>query len=55
MVVIEAEGFPGMALIMGGTLHDTSWLNPTMALFGDSAQPWLAINDDMKRFPRMPS
>jgi len=55
MVVIEAEGFPGMALIMGGTLDDTSWLNPTIALFSDSAQPWLAITHDMKRFPRMPS
>ncbi len=32
-VVIEAEGFPGMALIMGGTLDDPSWLKPTMALF----------------------
>ena len=24
-VVIEAEGFPDMALIMGGTLDDPSW------------------------------
>ena len=55
VIVIEAEGFPGMALIMGGTLDDPSWLNPTMALFGDSAQPWLAITHDMKCFPRMPS
>ena len=31
--MIEAEGFPGMALIMGGTLDDPSWLKPTMALF----------------------
>jgi len=35
-VFVEAEGFPGMALIMGGTLDDTSWLKPTMALFCDS-------------------
>jgi hypothetical protein len=55
MVVIEAEGFPGMALIMGGTLDNTSWLNPTMSLFCDSAQPWLAITHEMKRFPRMPN
>jgi hypothetical protein len=44
-----------MALIMGGTLDDTSWLKPTMALFCDSAQPWLAISHEMKSFPRMPS
>jgi hypothetical protein len=55
VVVIEAEGFPGMALIMGGTLDDPSWLNPTMALFCDSAQPWLTITHEMNRFPRMPS
>ena len=54
-VFVEAEGFPGMALIMGGTLDDSSWLKPTMALFNDSAQPWLAITHQMKSFPRMPS
>jgi len=42
-VFVEAEGFPGMALIMGGTLDDTSWLKPTMALFCDSAQHYLAL------------
>jgi hypothetical protein len=54
-VVIEAEGFPGMALIMGGTLDDPSWLKPGLALFCDSAQPWLSVNHEMKRFPRMPA
>ena len=55
VVVIEAEGFPGMALIMGGTLDDSGWLNPSMAFFCNSAQPWLAITHEMNRFPRMPS
>ena len=55
VVLVEAEGFPGMTRIMGGTLDDTSWLNPTIALFGDSAQPWVAITHEMKRFPRMPT
>jgi len=54
-VFVEAEGFPGMALIMGGSLDDTTSLTPTMALFCDSAQPWLAIGHEMKSFPRMPS
>jgi hypothetical protein len=31
----------------------TSRLKPTMALFCDSAQPWLAISHEMKSFPRM--
>lgn len=53
-VIVEAEGFPGMALIMGGTLDDTTSLTPTMALFCHAAQPWLAISHEMKSFPRMP-
>jgi hypothetical protein len=55
VVVIEAEGFPGMALIMAGTLDDPSWLKPTMALYCASAQPWVAVDPDMKNFPQMPS
>jgi len=54
-VFIEAEGFPGMILIMGGTLDDTSWLKPTMNLFCDSAQPWVAITKETKNFARMPT
>jgi hypothetical protein len=53
-LLIEAEGFPGMTLIMGGTLDDTSWLKPTMQLFCDSAQPWIAISPDTKNHARMP-
>jgi hypothetical protein len=39
----------------GRDTDDTSWLKPKMALFCDSAQPWLAISHEMKSFPRMPS
>ena len=55
MLTIYAEGFPGMTLIMGGTLDDTSWLKPTIQLFCDSAQPWVAISRDTKNHPRMPT
>jgi hypothetical protein len=55
VVLVEAEGFPGMTLIMGGTLDDPSWLSPTLALYRDSAQPWIVIDHDMKNFPQMPS
>jgi hypothetical protein len=53
-VVIEAEGFAGMALVMGGTLDDPSWLRPTMALFCERAQPWLEARPEMETFARMP-
>jgi len=54
MLTIEAEGFPGMTLIMGGTLDDASWLKPTVQLFCDSAQPWIPIPADITKFARMP-
>ena len=54
VMTIEAEGFPGMTLIMGGTLDDTSWLKPTAQLFCDSAQPWVPIPADITKFARMP-
>jgi hypothetical protein len=53
-VFIEADVFPEMAMVLGGTLDDTGWLNPTMAFFRDSAQPWLTISHEMQNFPKMP-
>jgi hypothetical protein len=50
----EAEAMPGVALIQAGTLDDTSWIKPTMEIFCDSAQPWVQLGGDRKRFPRMP-
>ncbi len=54
-VFIEAEGFPGRVLIMGGTLDDPSWLRPTVALFCEAAQPWIASEHEMTEFLRMPT
>lgn len=54
-MMVEAKAFPGMALVMGGTLDDTAWLRPTMALFYERAQPWLEDLPEMKAFARMPS
>jgi hypothetical protein len=33
-----------MTLIMGGTLDVTIWLKPTVQLFCDSSQPWVAVS-----------
>jgi hypothetical protein len=55
VVFLEAEAFAGMTLIMAGTLDDTKWIKPTMALFCDSAQPWaLPVSKDMTSFAGMP-
>ena len=55
MLTIEAEGFPGVILIMGGTLDDTSWFKPAVQLFCDSMQPWVTVSHDIKGFARMPT
>ena len=55
VVFIEAEGFPGRVLIMGGTLDDPSSFRPTVALFCEAAQPWFASKHEMTEFLRMPS
>ncbi|HJU18150.1 MAG TPA: GFA family protein [Stellaceae bacterium] len=50
----EAEAMPNVAMIQAGTLDDPSWVKPTMEIFCDSAQPWVQLGGDRKRFPRMP-
>ena len=49
----EIEVMPGMIILKAGTLDDPSWVRPTMQLYCDSAQPWVKLGAEMKRFPRM--
>ena len=42
-VMSIAEGLPELVLIKAGTLHDTSWLDPQMHVWCDSAQPWVPL------------
>lgn len=53
-IISEAATMPGLAIIKAGTLDDTSWLEPTMEVFCDSAQPWLKLSGKYQQFPRMP-
>ena len=53
-IVSEAEIMPGVTMIRAGTLDDTSWLNPAMEIYCDSAQPWVQLGGGMQRFPKMP-
>jgi hypothetical protein len=39
---------------MAGTLDDASWVKPGMEIFCDSAQPWVNLDGDRQRFPKMP-
>ena len=40
-----ADAMPQLAFIKAGTLHDTSWLEPQMHVWCDSAQPWVPLQD----------
>jgi hypothetical protein len=42
-------------MIAAGTLDDASWLQPSLQMYCDSAQPWVKLAAPLKRFGRMPS
>jgi len=48
-----AEAMPGAVMVLAGTLDDPSWVKPTIEIFCDSAQPWVALGGEMQRFPKM--
>jgi hypothetical protein len=53
-IMDEAEAMPGMVMILSGTLDDASWVKPTLEIFCDSAQPWVNLQGEQRRFPKMP-
>jgi hypothetical protein len=46
---------PDVVMIPAGTLADPSWVNPTMQIYCESAQPWVKLEGEIKSFPKMPS
>ena len=52
-IYTAAEGYPGVAIVKAGTLDDPSWVKPAVESFRDSKQPWVHLEGDMKRYPRM--
>ena len=53
-VMDEAEAMPGIVMIAAGTLDDPSWVKPTTQIYCASAQPWVQLGGDMKRFDKVP-
>ena len=53
-VVSDVTVTPDLVWIKGGTLDDTSWLQPQVHWWSDSAQPWVKIDDDIPAFERNP-
>jgi hypothetical protein len=53
-ILSEPAAMPAAGILRAGTLDDTSWLQPTMEVYCDSAQPWVALGGGLRRFPKMP-
>jgi hypothetical protein len=45
---------PTLDWVKAGTLNDTSWVTPTLSLWCDSAQDWVAQPDGVTRFSQGP-
>ena len=45
---------PGVKFVKSGSLDDASWMQPQMVLWCDSAQPWVAMPDDLAQHARNP-
>jgi hypothetical protein len=45
---------PDLTILKAGTLDDTSWLDPKMHIFCDSAQRWSPIPASSHQFPKGP-
>jgi len=52
--VSEVAVTPALDWLKAGTLDDTSWLQPQVNMWCDSAQPWVAMKDGVPQFPRNP-
>ncbi len=53
-LIEEAALMPGVLMILAGTLDDTTVVQPAMEIYCDSAQPWLSLAGERKRFAKMP-
>jgi hypothetical protein len=53
-VNLDVEMLPEMMLIMAGTLDDGSWFKPSLSLYCEAAEAWVAMPEDVKQFARMP-
>jgi hypothetical protein len=54
-VLDQADALPGVVMIGAGTLDDPSWVKPQTQIFCDSAQSWVRLGGDIKRFAKLPA
>ena len=53
-IFTEAAATPTIDWLKAGTLDDTSWLQPQVNIWCDSAQSWVQMSDAIPRIPRNP-
>src|SRR5262245_27548231 len=53
-IASTSEGVPGLAFIKAGTLDDTSWINPTLEIWCESAQSWVEHDKSRQLVDRNP-
>ena len=54
-VITDVSAMPALTFLKAGTLDDTSWINPTMHIYCDSAQVWYPMPETSQRFSKGPS
>jgi hypothetical protein len=51
----DAAAFAGLTFAKGGSLDDSSWIEPTLHIWCDSAQPWDKLPEGATCVPENPS
>ncbi len=50
----DTNSAPELSFLKAGTLDDTSWLDPKVHVYCDSAQTWTSIPESSQKFAKMP-
>lgn len=53
-ITSEVTTMPKLLMILGGTLDDPSSVQPRTELFCSSAQPWVSLGGERRKFAHMP-
>lgn len=54
-ISITLDRFPQIRSMMGGTLDDSSAVQPTFSIWCSEGQPWLTLPEHIQLFPDYPS
>ena len=53
-IVNEGDSLAGVSIIGAGTLDDSSWVQPTLEIYCDSAQSWIWLEGKRQKWPEAP-